>query len=425
MSRPDLQGVADDLAAAIGRAVAIDSPDMGLLAHTAHAGPVDAQRIHTVLQRQASNDFVEHVGRFDVSSASGPVRIPAAPELELLSRVCVPVRHERSLLAYIFLIDDDYSLTDAQLELAVGAASVAAEVLKGEERDGTRALREAQGTIAQLIGGDPGLASRAVALAGADFPHLQAGPVGVIAARVAGGGTLRQPPPKLEQLLEIHATLTTRLWSGALGEALAAPLNDGTVLAILDARGSGDDVLRAAAMELHLGLRAGLDRSFNVAAGPVAGDVGSISLSHRGALAALNVCERLEEFGPVATWAEVGSWGLLAEACEPVLMPGAIPEGLAKLLATNGGDKLVETLETYLDLGGNAQLASKALFVHRASLYYRLNRVQELTDLSLASGDDRLTLQLGLRFARLTGIWRGGRVTPEPPAERATESARR
>ena len=47
---------------------------------------------------------------------------------------------------------------------------------------------------------------------------------------------------------------------------------------------------------------------------------------------------------------------------------------------------------------------AEALFLHRASLYYRLQRIEELTGASLKSGSDRLALHLGLKLARLLGV---------------------
>jgi hypothetical protein len=64
---------------------------------------------------------------------------------------------------------------------------------------------------------------------------------------------------------------------------------------------------------------------------------------------------------------------------------------------------LVGTLERYLDHGGDARAASTELFIHRSTLYGRLNRIKEITGLDLRSGDGRLELHLALRLWRLAG----------------------
>ncbi|TGD32103.1 PucR family transcriptional regulator [Brevibacterium sp. S22] len=98
----------------------------------------------------------------------------------------------------------------------------------------------------------------------------------------------------------------------------------------------------------------------------------------------------------------LGIYGLLAEM--PLDRLGAnIPPGLRRLLdsATTANDDQVRTLETYLDNAGEVKRTSEKLHIHRTSLYYRLKRIQETTGLSLSSGDDRLSLHLGLKIARL------------------------
>lgn len=83
---------------------------------------------------------------------------------------------------------------------------------------------------------------------------------------------------------------------------------------------------------------------------------------------------------------------------------------------------LARTLETYLDLAGNAQATAKALRLHRATLYYRLQRIEELARADLKDGNDRLMLHLGLKLARLNNRFRPATrdrtrdPPPTPPA---------
>ncbi|WP_407702280.1 helix-turn-helix domain-containing protein [Streptomyces specialis] len=65
--------------------------------------------------------------------------------------------------------------------------------------------------------------------------------------------------------------------------------------------------------------------------------------------------------------------------------------------------ELARTAETFLDHAGGATRTAAALGVHRQTLYYRLSRVERLTGLDLASGEDRLLLHMALKAARLTG----------------------
>ena len=64
------------------------------------------------------------------------------------------------------------------------------------------------------------------------------------------------------------------------------------------------------------------------------------------------------------------------------------------------GSDLIKTLSIYFDTGTNASETADRLFLHRNSLLYRLERIQELTGLDLKNPDARLALQLGLLAAR-------------------------
>ena len=60
------------------------------------------------------------------------------------------------------------------------------------------------------------------------------------------------------------------------------------------------------------------------------------------------------------------------------------------------GSDLVRTLKTYFVTGTNASEAADRLFLHRNSMIYRLERIQNLTGLDLKDNRVALALQLGL-----------------------------
>lgn len=57
---------------------------------------------------------------------------------------------------------------------------------------------------------------------------------------------------------------------------------------------------------------------------------------------------------------------------------------------------LVKTLSAYLRHGGNSAQTANALFIHRNSLRYRLNRIHTLSSLDPDDPDARLALQIAL-----------------------------
>jgi DNA-binding PucR family transcriptional regulator len=76
--------------------------------------------------------------------------------------------------------------------------------------------------------------------------------------------------------------------------------------------------------------------------------------------------------------------------------------------------ELVRTLETFLDADGNVAGTAQRLFTHRHTIYYRLERVRELSGLDVGSSDGREKLSLGLKSMRVLGI-----ASPGGPASEA------
>lgn len=80
--------------------------------------------------------------------------------------------------------------------------------------------------------------------------------------------------------------------------------------------------------------------------------------------------------------------------------------------------ELVRTVEAFLENDGNVAGTAQALFTHRHTVRYRLERVRELAGLDVGSSDGRERLSLGLKAMRVLGIARqqategGGNAVP-------------
>jgi len=76
-------------------------------------------------------------------------------------------------------------------------------------------------------------------------------------------------------------------------------------------------------------------------------------------------------------------------------------EILGPLLISDDAGEMIHTLEIYFHHNGNLSQAAKALYIHRNTLIYRLERFAKITNLSLEKADDRLAVQLALRISRM------------------------
>lgn len=130
-------------------------------------------------------------------------------------------------------------------------------------------------------------------------------------------------------------------------------------------------------------------------------DVDGIADALAEARRAVRGARALGRTGEVVSRDALGVYGilLLEEGGELVTFAERV---LAPLLDydTRQNANLVETLDVYLDCGGNVTEAARRLILHVNSLYYRLGRIRELGDYDLDDAETRFELQLALRALR-------------------------
>lgn len=112
----------------------------------------------------------------------------------------------------------------------------------------------------------------------------------------------------------------------------------------------------------------------------------------RRAHATLTAVRAGAQLDPVS-WDALGAWRLVVDA--PADLTAAQLHPAAATLASLPRDDLLLTARTVLDLG-DVTAAAARLHVHRTTLYYRLDRIAELTGVDLRDGRTRTDLQLAL-----------------------------
>lgn len=107
--------------------------------------------------------------------------------------------------------------------------------------------------------------------------------------------------------------------------------------------------------------------------------------------------------GAPTRFSDTGAYGLLAPLRETPAVARIVEQLLGQLIAYDQQHNaaLASTLETYINLNGNASTTAHQLSLHRNSLSYRLRRIEELTGLTLSNAENRLLLTLALRLKKL------------------------
>jgi sugar diacid utilization regulator len=138
------------------------------------------------------------------------------------------------------------------------------------------------------------------------------------------------------------------------------------------------------------------------------------------ALLAANVAEGAGEAAALA-FEQTGAYRLLLSTMSenPAELQRFYAETVEPLVAYDEQyeTELVRTLETFLEADGNVAGTAQRLFTHRHTVYYRLERVRELSGLDVSSSDGREKLSLGLKAMRVLGLSAAGGPASEAGAE--------
>ncbi|MFI6760002.1 PucR family transcriptional regulator [Micromonospora sp. NPDC050417] len=404
----ELQRIVDAVAARVGRPALIEDRRQRVVVYSEHTGVLDDVRRASILRRQTTPEVIAWFRNVGIMKAREPVRTPACADLDLLPRVCVPIRHDDLLLGFVWFIDADEGMTDADIETATSVMSDLSLALYRENLLGELASqRETEAARTLLV---ESLEARRHAVR----TLLEEGVIvgdGATTALVAQLVVQRgQVPDEVARIALEQALVTTRRWLG-IREALHLVRHDHGVLLLCGGRVAGRPAPEAVARHLDEALQHAT-RGLGSVARTVIGIGGSRSGlvdavgSYEEAAQSARVGVQLPALGRVVSWATLGIYRVLSRLDNQHLDVAGVHPGLERLLRDDANHVLLETLEAYLDLAGNAHATAEQLRLHRTTLYYRLQRVEQLAETDLKDGNERLCLHLALKLGRLTGNYR-------------------
>ena len=414
-----LQRLVDSLAERLSLAVLVDDPTLRPLAYSAQkVDLVDRVRSESILNREAPAEVVEYLFEQGIETATGPLRVAANEDLGLARRICTPVAESGQVLGYLWVIENGKSLDPEGTELIRQVAEGAAPLM----RTGSRRHRQHQieARVDELVGSDTRLSCDAAAdLLDAREFSSSAHAV-VMVAKVI--------PPASETVDETVAVLLNRgltsFGRGVPPRHLLCLTRGDHAAVVVGAEDPGLPEKRLAEMGENLrrlvAEAAPDDRwQVSVGIGTTMRSLAGASRSYVQAAQAAGVAGRLEDVEPVLEWSRMGIYKLLAPPPDSEFGADTLPPGIVQLLEHPGGEMLLHTLETYLDQGGDAQATTGELFLARGSLYYRLHRIEEIAEVSLRSGHDRLMLHMGIKLARICGAYPASGTPEAIPDEAA------
>ena len=125
-------------------------------------------------------------------------------------------------------------------------------------------------------------------------------------------------------------------------------------------------------------------------------------VSLRQAGQALEMARRLAEPKPLY-YSDLSVYRLLFQLEHSPELITFQEETIGPLLALENANEFIHTLEAYFEHNGNLSQTAEALFIHRNTLIYRMERIAAITNLELDKPENRLALQLALRIYNMLG----------------------
>ncbi|WP_206516630.1 PucR family transcriptional regulator [Microbacterium oxydans] len=395
----ELQQLVENLGRRFDRSVAIDDRNVRLLAYTSHRAEVDDARIASVMQRGVSADLIEHVHRSGALTADGMFIVPASPKLGMnIERIGFPIRYRGDLLGFLWLLSSEGEVTNEQENAAKESADSAAQILQREHLLGQLSRGRTRELMRDLLSDETNVRVDAAEKL-IDEELVVTGHVVVIVARPEG------TPLSEGDRLALASCLERTRRSLPPRSAIQLERPDHAILLVVVSELRGE--IEAVAQKLQRDISAELDRPSEhcpVGVGQESATLSDARRSYLEAKRAAKVAGIVRVLGPTVRYASLGVYGLLAELPTDRLRESLHP-GLKRLLqAEDDGESLVRTLDVFLENAGNVQATATEMCVHRATVYYRLKRIEQLAEVDLSKGDDRLSLHFSLKVARLIGL---------------------
>ncbi|MDE2819460.1 MAG: helix-turn-helix domain-containing protein [Chloroflexota bacterium] len=390
----------DELIAAMTRltkkAVVIHDKRLHPLSHKIQPEFVEIWDDIEFFLKKQDNLPVELHDRHRVVEVDPPVLMQALP-ISGVARLVAPVINKGVGRGYLSIIGREGDLDEIdQLVCEHGAAACALEMAKQKAVNETE--KRLRGTfLDRLLLGD--VSQQEAVRQGERFNHEMTQTH--IAFVLSWRGESR---PSLRRL---ETTVNTIIASRNCSALVWTREKEGQVV-VFHATDYTDPVDHS--MELSNAFSRELNRQYPqyriaIGLGQIARDINGWRSSYRDAVQAMELAERLQTDSPLYI-GDLGVYQLilslsdrdkLSDFCEDTLGP------LMDYDMRQNAD-LIKTLEAFFNSHGNLSQTAESLIVHRNTLLYRMNRINEIASIDLNRPETRLALHLALTIRRLLAL---------------------
>jgi purine catabolism regulator len=378
-----LPELAQELANMIHHSISIETATFDAIA-TANLAEVDEARRYTQQHGRTDPRLIEALEKGGylprIRETLRPVALPAMPEVGLeMERLLAPVVVHGMVYGFMWIIADDHALSEIDHMAIESGATIAALMILYQESAQTAEASLKGSLLTQLIQGD---SQRETILTDQSLRY---------------GVDLRSPFAML--VVDCDATTlvptyrmlnqlaTMKGWQAVVGQFA------GQVVLLYQADAHHHTLLKSVTERLN-------GNRNRVAISGVHQGAHQVKQAHQNARDTLVIMRRLFPKVTAMSFDALGYLHTLYLAGAKSLYHNPYVATLRRLVAEKQPE-LLNTLEVYLDEGGNGVSSAEALHIHRSTLNYRLTRIEQLCDVKLQDAQTRTNLQIALKLLRL------------------------
>lgn len=402
----DLLAVGESLANSLDNPVLIETEDLALIAACVPDGKTN---ISPDLVRASSNrsviDQLEADGVFAQLQSGLPSVTWRPADGEGVGRIISPILYGRALHGYVTVLEFKELVPDVAKAALEQAATVAALVMARQQVVEETRLRMRSDLLQDLLQGnfdstelmmqraqyvDWDLSQKLVVIA-LDIDHFRQ----TLEQYSGDEKKIQNIKAKLVQAVENVVYLTDR-------KAIVSARSDSVV--VLTVISGSAASFKQRSFEIAEAIKEAVDANVpevqvTIGIGGVCEELAGVPKSYQEARQALRIGKVLSGGNKVFHIDDLSFYRLLIDSVEQDELREFVTDAIGPLLQYDQekSAKLVQTVEKYLELGGNQTLTAQALFIHRNTLSYRLNRAAEVLGVDLDNPEIRIKLLVALR----------------------------
>lgn len=383
----DLKQLASRMANLLGQSISIENERFEILA-SANVAAVDEARRFTLSEGRTDPRLVAALEERnilpEIRQTLRPVYIPQMPDVGLeLERILAPIVVHGDIYGYVWIIADDRPLTDLDsIAINIGATVAALMMLYQESVQSAEASLKGN-LLSQLIQSENGreavLTDQALRY-GLDLSGRYV--MLVLETDERSSQRILQLYRRVNRLAGLHG------WRAVVGQFA------GEVVILTQADQDARQMIGQIQAEMNGGL------TFRAGVSGVQQGANKVNNAHNQCREVLHIARRLHSDAGSVFFDDLGYIHALFRAGKESLSANLYVPLVRRLLEAGETD-LFDTLECYLDSGGNGVQTAENLHIHRSTLNYRLDRLKLLCQADLADPLTRMNLQVALKLLRL------------------------